>query len=341
MLVAKQVINHSDWEKFVKSQPYTLFVQSVHYGEFYQKINEKFWIIGVYDEDKLVGGGLVVSTHAKRGSFLYVPYGPLFANEIREEAMSVWVNFLKKFGRDQKYNFIRVSPFFSIKKENNDLFKRNGFRAAPMHVLAETTWLLNIEKNEEELLAEMNKNHRNLIRRCQKEGVKIEQTNNQKDIEKFNILLDETTKRHKFHRFSRKYVEAEFGSFAPHNEAIILNAYLNDGTLDASAVIMFYGTMACYRHGASIGRDKHAPTSYLLQWEAIREAKKRGCTLYNFWGIAPENSTKAHPFFGITHFKKGFGGKQRDLIHCQDIPLSVMYWKNWIIESIRRIKRGF
>ncbi len=122
---------------------------------------------------------------------------------------------------------------------------------------------------------------------------------------------------------------------------MLLLGYLPDGTLDSGAVIMSYGTMACYRHGASLGLDKRVPTSYLVQWRAIQEAKRRGCHWYNLWGVAPEGSSKKHPFFGITHFKKGFGGVQKDLLHCQDLPLRPGYWVNWTIETIRRMKRGF
>ena len=64
-------------------------------------------------------------------------------------------------------------------------------------------------------------------------------------------------------------------------------------------------------------------------------------TLYNFWGIAPETASKDHPFFGITHYKKGFGGYQRDIVHCHDIVLSSRYYLTWIVETIRSKKRGF
>ena len=133
----------------------------------------------------------------------------------------------------------------------------------------------------------------------------------------------------------------EFQSFAQQNQTLVLNAYLEDKRLDSSAIIMYYGNTAAYRHGASVGLDKKVPTSYLLQWEAIKEAKKRGIKYYNFWGIAPDNAPKSHPFKGITHFKKGFGGEQKNLLHCQDLPISSKYWLNWIVETVRSINRGF
>ena len=70
----KEIKNKEEWEKFVLTQPFTLFVQSSKYGEFYEKMGEKFWIFGLYENNVLVGGSLVVSVHAKRGNFLFIPY---------------------------------------------------------------------------------------------------------------------------------------------------------------------------------------------------------------------------------------------------------------------------
>jgi lipid II:glycine glycyltransferase (peptidoglycan interpeptide bridge formation enzyme) len=117
---------------------------------------------------------------------------------------------------------------------------------------------------------------------------------------------------------------------------------LPDGRLDGAAVIIYYGNMAAYRHSGSLNLDSRYPTSYLLQWHAIQEAKGRGMEWYNFWGIAPENATKKHPFFGITHFKKGFGGENKKLLYCQDFRINkTRYLLTKIIETIRRIRRGF
>lgn len=334
----KQITDKKIWEDFVLQQEYTLFVQSPAYGEFFERMGEKSWIFGVYNQEKLIGGSLVVSTHAKRGNFLYLPYGPI-GNP--KEILSSLAIFLKKFAKENNFDFVRISPFWSNTAENQNVFKENRFQKAPMHILAENTWLLDLEKTENELLVEMEKTHRYLIKRCEKEGVKIEMKNKELDLNDFNKLHDETAKRHHFHRFSKQYISDEFKSFAPKNQAAILNAYLPNGEMDSSAIIIYYGQMAAYRHGASLNLDKKLSTSYLIQWEAIKEAKKRGIKWYNFWGIAPENAKKNHPFYGITHFKKGFGGFEFDLLPCQDLPITKKYWLNWLVETIRSLRRGF
>src|SRR3989339_2144219 len=104
----RQITNKFEWEKFVLSQSYTLFVQSSHYGEFYERMGEKSWIFGVFDDDKLVGGSLVVSTHAKRGNFLYLPYGPMGGGA------EILFSHLKKFAKENKFDFIRCSPFWPL-----------------------------------------------------------------------------------------------------------------------------------------------------------------------------------------------------------------------------------
>jgi lipid II:glycine glycyltransferase (peptidoglycan interpeptide bridge formation enzyme) len=331
------------WDQFLKTQEYTLFVQSSNYGEFYKSLGEEYFLLGILNNDGvIVGGGLVVSTHARRGKFLYIPYGPFLPEgEERYEALQIFGKYLREYARKYKYSFIRVSPFLEDTDENNALFRSLWYRPSPMHILAENTWILDVRPDEEKLLAAMNKNHRNLIRRCEREGVTIQMTSVGADLKPLAKLLDITATRHNFVRFSDLYIQNEFNVFLPDN-AVLFEAFLPDGTRDASAIIFFYGSMAVYRHSASLGKDNKLPTSYLLQWRVIQEAKKRGMKCYNFWGIAPETANKKHPFFGITHFKKGFGGASRNVMHCHDMIIRPLpYTLNWIIESVRRLKRGF
>lgn len=342
----EQNLASAKWEEFLLEQPHTIFVQSPAYTEFYKSMGEEGRIWGVYnDANELVAGSIIISVHARRGNFWLLPYGPIISSKITGTDRAIIFSFLaqvlKEEAKKARMDFVRVSPFWSITDhEMLGAFRANKFIRSPLHILAEYTWLLDISASEEDLLKNMEKNHRNLIRRCEKEGVRVEISTDPEAVEQFNRMHDETAKRHNFHRFPDGYVRKEFTALAPQRAAVI-RAYLPNGTLDAVGIFMFYGAMSCYRHAASLMSDKHLPTSYAVQWAAIKEAKKRGCTTHNFWGIAPPGAKKNHPFYGITHFKKGFGGYEMDLIPCHDLPVSPKYYFTWLIEKVRSIRRGF
>jgi lipid II:glycine glycyltransferase (peptidoglycan interpeptide bridge formation enzyme) len=80
--------------------------------------------------------------------------------------------------------------------------------------------------------------------------------------------------------------------------------------------------------------------NYLLQWEAIKEAKKRDKSIYNFWGIAPDTKRR-HPWQGLSLFKKGFGGRLVEYLHAKDLPLSPLYFATYCYETLRKWKKGY
>ena len=107
-------------------------------------------------------------------------------------------------------------------------------------------------------------------------------------------------------------------------------------------MISFFGKTATYMHGASdnLHRDVMAP--YLLQWQAILDAKKAGCTRYDFGGIATHYSlltTHRNKWAGITKFKTGFAPETppAQFPGCYDIVLNpVKYNLYKILQKIRR-----
>jgi len=110
----------------------------------------------------------------------------------------------------------------------------------------------------------------------------------------------------------------------------------HQGKYLAGAFVIFWQNRAFYHHGASI--KSKVPLSSLLQFFAIKEAIKRRCSFYNFWGIA-ESEDKSHPWYGLTFFKKGFGGEKKVYLRTKDYPLSFWYLLNYVVEKIRRKKR--
>jgi len=295
--------------------------------------------VGVFDENRekenLIGVAQVLHKKSKRGEFLHIPMGP---NLKDKKDLSVLVEFLKDYSKQEKISFIKINPFWVRDDETEKIFTDLGFKNSAIHVSAEKTLVLDLNKTEEEILSQMRKTTRNLIRRAEKEGVKVISGVSQKLINDFFCLNEKTVKRQKFTPFSNEFIKSEISEFFKKDSVLLINAYYNKEPL-SSGIFIFYGKEAFYHHGASL--HSKIPASYLMMFEAIKEAKKRGMQRFNFWGIVGEDE-RNHPWFGLSNFKRGFGGKEIDLIHCKDLPIGFAgYTVSFLIDLIRKKIRRY
>ena len=347
----KEIRDRSVWERFLLTCQEKTFLQSWNWGDFQENLGFKTWRLGIYQKGSGIAGlSLVVKIVAKRGSFLFVPHGPNIKPEIKNqrlEILGVLLEKLRKIAEEEKIDFIRIAPIWERDQKSKEIFKKLGFREAPVHIHPEVTWLLDISLPEEEILRRMRKNTRNLIRRAKREGVEVFQENSQEGVEKFNEIYSVTVRRHHFAPFSLEYLKGEFSAFSKKDQIAVFFAK-HQGRLLASAMVIYWQKIGFYHQGASIA--SRVPAPYLLQWEAIKEAKRRGCQLYNFWGIVPEVKTtedlknpkiRRHPWWGLSLFKMGFGGYRKEYLRTQDLPLSFRYWLNYLVERARKFRRGY
>lgn len=368
----QEIKDKNQWEGFFESVQEKTFLQAWNWGEFNKAMNQKVWRWGIFggltqsrskEKDEktgnhnLVAVAQVLKIRARRGTFLFLPHGPIlkefpisnfqfpenFQFPIsKKRVLEIFLKKLKEVAKEEGASFIRVAPLWERNEENRKIFRDLGFRQAPIHIHPEVTWQLDITKPEQELLMGMRKTTRYLIRKGLKDdNLTVFQSRNLVDLETFNQIYQKTAQRHKFSPFSFAYLKKQFLAFLP-DEQISLFLAQYKGEVIAGAVIVFWQGRAFYHHGASLKSHPRLPTSYLLQWEAIREAKKRGCKIYNFWGIAKEDSNfQKHPWAGLTLFKKGFGGFKKEYLKTQDYILSPKYLLNFIVEKIRKMRRGY
>jgi lipid II:glycine glycyltransferase (peptidoglycan interpeptide bridge formation enzyme) len=346
----REIINKGEWEGFLLQCAEKTFLQSWGWGEFNKRMGDKIWRFGVYNGALLIGVALIFKISAKRGRFLFVPHGPVFIDGLsmsdKKEAIELILVRLGNISKEEEINFIRVAPIFDRTQENENIFTDLGFRRAPIHMHPEVTWELDITPPEEKLLMNMRKTTRYLIRQAEKNpDIQITTSNKIEDLKLFWPVYRETAKRHNFVVFSEKYLEAEFNSFIDDREILIFLGKYKEQVVSV-AIFVFWQGMCFYHHSGSLSEFNKVPVSYLLQWNAIKEAKARGYRTYNFWGIAPEVETEAdaskskHPWAGLSLFKMGFGGYKKNYVKTQDFIISNKYWINFIIESIRKHKRN-
>ena len=330
MVNTKEIINKNNWEKFVLSFHNTNFLQSWNWGKFHQNLGKLIKRVGFYSNGKLIGVMLCIVERAKRAIYLTVPGGPLFNNHF-----DVFKKVITEIAKEEGCSFIRVRPQILENKKNTALFFKMGFKNAPMHLHAELTRQLDLAKSEESLLSEMRKTTRYEIKQALKMGIKITSSKNPDDIDEFYRLQSETAKRQGFIEFDKKFLKEQFKVFIKDNQVLLYTAYLGKKKL-AQAFVIFYGEEADYHYGASTLEGRIYPGAYLIQWEAIKEAKNRGMKRYNLWGVSPEHETN-HRFYGVSVFKRGFGGQDVEYLHARDLIINPIAYKlNQAIEIARK-----
>ncbi len=346
----REITNKEEWECFLLRCAEKTFLQSWNWGEFNKHMLTKYWRLGIYDK-KLLAVALVYKVSARRGTFLFVPHGPVMIEGLtpqdKKEILQLMLTHLvENVAEKERASFIRFSPILDRSDENVAVFADMGFREAPIHMHPEVTWELNIAPSEEELLMGMRKTTRYLIRQAQKNtDIEVIKSNNIEDLKLFWPVYRETARRHHFVVFPEKYLECEFNVLSADREILMFFGKYK-GRVVSAAIFVFWQGICFYHHSGSLKKFNKIPISYLLQWEAIKEAKKRGCSAYNFWGIAPEIETEKgavksrHPWAGLSLFKMGFGGYKKNYVKTQDFVLTPKYWFNFVIEKIRKRRRN-
>ncbi len=318
--------------QFVQAQSQNQFLQSYDWGEFQKKLGRTIYRFIVVDEEvapieeptkeSILGSLLIVKMPLPKGrSYYYIPRGPIVYLQTpvpdQNEMWQTIVRTLKKeFIKKDKALFLRVEPGIN-KKEKTDLrsilTSKYPVEYLPKTNQPETTLVLNLEPSQEELLNSMHQKTRYNIRLAEKKGIEITSGWAKKDADDFWQLLQQTAERDRFTPHPKDYyfkmIETLGGPWevADASHVKLYRANYQGKTL-AMNIMMSFGDTATYLHGASSNEGRNLMAPYLLQWQAIKDAKARKAKYYDFWGIAPTDNPK-HPWAGITRFKKGFGGE--------------------------------
>ncbi len=328
------------WNDFLISLNHNTFLQSWGWVKFNQRYGNKVWTLGMFETEKLISVAFILKLEAKRGRFLFCPHGPQFL-QFQSKYLKEWATYFAKLAKTEKCSFVRISPIQENNDQNIAIFEECGFRRAPIHMHAELSTVLDITGSDQEVKSRIKKNARYDLRRAEemfKQGLLQIQIGEAIDDEVYEVYR-ETFVRGEFVPFSQKYLQNELESFKEENGCDLLKIYY-ENKLISWGMVVYFGKRAFYHQGANI-LIKGVPAPTLVQWSCIQLARQRGCQSYDFWGVSPKENLK-HPWYNISKFKRSFGGQEVSLVPAQDLIINKLtYFPTWLIETIRRKKRGF
>jgi len=320
---------HQACDEFVSASEYGSIWQHSAWGNFQQAVGKKVFRLAVFDTEKrtdptlpgdIIATAQVVETQLPLGKkWWYLSRGPIWTEDRGSGAL---LQELQIYAKNKKCIFIKMDPEQALPVTIPTIPTQT---VQPEHTLT-----LDLTKSEEEILTQMKPKGRYNIHLAEKKDVRIHATTS---TEKFYNLLAETTSRDGFRGWGRGYYN-QMLKFLDKN--ILLLEAEHEGEIIAGGIFTFYGKKAVYYYGASANHKRNLMAPYLLQWQAILEAKKRGCTEYDFLGIAPENEPK-HAWAGVTDFKLKFGGQRKKYPRSAQITISVFWTKLYhFSQSLKR-----
>ncbi len=249
-------------------------------------------------------------------SIAYVPKGPALDWNNPAQAESLLARIHAEAKR-RRAVFLKIEPDMPatdpLRPALAQFFADAGFRPGDT-IQPQTSVVIDISPPEDEILAQMKQKTRYNIRLAAKKGVTI-RPGAAADIAAFYRLSQLTARRDGFGIHSRDYYRLAFELFAPNHCALLLAEFAGEPL--AALMVFAHGADAYYFYGASSNEQRQLMPTYLLQWEAMRWAKARGCTRYDLWGIPnaddsaleAEFASRSDGLWGVYRFKRGFGGE--------------------------------
>jgi lipid II:glycine glycyltransferase (peptidoglycan interpeptide bridge formation enzyme) len=315
------------WDAFQVAQPFSAFPQSWPWGQFRVSRGCRIKRFALHDDAQRIHVAVQLEYRERKFGFGYwlAPRGPVFSAHLSDpQRRDVMRELCEKLSDvvdlKTKTVFWRMEPVNELGHPDG-LVPLSFRRTNAMNPAS--TRVLDLAPSEEELLKQMHEKTRYNIRLADRNGVTVRRGNGMADLNAFLTLMDETAARDGFVQHAGSYLAATYNALAPQGMATIRLAEHGGKILAANMEISF-GDTVTYLYGSSSSESRNVMAPYALHWDAIRDAKKRGFAIYDFWGANPDWKGSYYykdSWEGISRFKRGFGGRQINLVGTWDLPL--------------------
>ncbi len=312
-------LSATGWESFLTSFPNTHLLQSTRWGEL--KAAFGWEVVRLSSRNPDIPGEPGIQAPALMGAQIlfrrlplgfaigYIPRGPVGAGW---EALLPEIDSLC---RERRAVLLKVEPDVFEDDAERQLHESvlSSFQPSPQTIQPRRTLIVDLDGDDEDILARMKQKTRYNIRLAQRKGIVVRPSG---DIALFNELIKVTGERDRFGVHSREYYQKAYDLFYPSGECELLIAEF-DGQPLAALMVFARGQRAWYFYGASSEVHRERMPTYLLQWEAMRWGRQHGCTEYDLWGVPDEDdaileerfTNRSDGLWGVYRFKRGFGGK--------------------------------
>lgn len=324
----------TDWNCILAALPGAHILQTWEWAEIKETYGwRKIPVVWREPDGKVNAAAMVLRRTLPRLKLnvLYVPRGPILKwadKELREEVLSD----LAQLATRERAIFIKIdgeiiTGFGQPDQPGNrediagvqivDWLKLHGWQKSDEQIQFPNTIWIDLEREEEEILAGMKQKTRYNIRLAQKKGVKV-RLGGLEDLKTLYTMYAETSVRDGFVIRSWDYYRNVWEKLFLAKMMDILIADVGE-TPVAGLILFYFANRAWYLYGMSTQSHREKMPNHLLQWEAIKQAKARGCSIYDLWG-APTDFSARDVLWNVYRFKEGLAGEIVRTAGAWDFP---------------------
>lgn len=331
----------AEWQKFLKANGGGI-LQTYEWGEFRRELGWKARHVVVLENDQIRLAAMVLQKPLPGGyCFFYCPEGPIvkdadWRDSKNQQAFEHLTAYLKSHTGKELALFLKIDPHVEAASFPTDWLAKKGFRDSPEDIQSAVVTHVDLTPDEDAILAGMKQKGRYNIRYATKKGVKVRAGKSEQDLDVFYSLLEPTAKRQGISYRSKRYYQTFRRHFMEGADYARFFIAEKDGVPLAATLVTFFGKEAIYLYGGSAPQDRNIYASYLVQWEAMKAAKAKGCTFYNMTGIAATDDPNEQ-WAGLRQFKLKFGGPVIHLLGAWDYPYAGFRYRAFTtLDRIRR-----
>jgi len=317
------IVTLAEWNQFLQSHPSAHVLQTGEWGELKSAFG--------WDAARIVSGEAGIQILFRRlplgFTIAYAPK-PVSSDQLSVISGDFWRE-IDSVCRKHRVIFLKIEPdFWEDQKPETWNLK---LETSPHNIQPPRTIVVDIRRTEDEILSRMKQKTRYNIRLAEKKGVTVRAWD---DIESFHKMMLVTGGRDGFGVHSLEYYRRAYELLHPGGLGEILLAEYEGKPL-AALFVARNGNRAYYLYGASTDEERNRMPTYLLQWEAMKWAKARGCEEYDLWGVPDEDEATLESNFesrhdglwGVYRFKRGFGGTLKRSQQAVDrVYNPLLYW---------------
>ena len=262
---------------------------------------------------------LAVEEKNPAGNVLYAPYGPV-AESV--DAFDAALAALRDVAKSCGAVFIRIEPAASGLDPSTaaEELRSRGLQPAPVNQQPELSWIVDLDRDFKDVLADMKPVNRNLYRNIHKKGVTFRSSQDPEDIRVLLNFLHMTARRNGFKPQSDEYLSQVAAALMPAGAATLFIAEHHGGPIAAALAYDSKDTRT-YAHAAMDDTHRKLSAGIPLLVTLMADAQDKGLKHVDLWGVAPADQPD-HKWAGFTAFKKSFGGREIAYPGTWDLPVN-------------------